>query len=290
MTSRINTEKLFTYLSIPVDELENHPDAKVRIKVYAEKEDVHRWAAKDMLDEVKANNEKGKATSWILPCGPTKQYAYFTEWVNEQRVSLKNVHVFHMDDTLDWQGRHLPLDHKFSFQGWMRRNFYDPIDEELSIPEEQRHFPSVYDLDGISRAIEKIGFVDTTYGGIGFRGHIAFNEPPISPWNTVTEEMYRNSLTRIIPLNVDTIVAMSQRSVGGCTHAVPPMTITMGMKDLLSAKRLRFFADTGAWKRTIIRYLIFGEPTVEYPVTLAQSHQDVMVVVDRDSVLPPLGD
>ena len=290
MTSRIDTEKLFSYLSIPVDELEDHPDAKIRIKVFAEKEDVHRWAANDMLDEVKANNEKGKATSWILPCGPTKQYGYFTEWVNEQRVSLKNVHVFHMDDTLDWQGRHLPLEHKFSFQGWMQKNFYDPIDEELSIPEEQRHFPSVYDLDGISRAIEEIGLVDTTYGGIGFRGHIAFNEPPISPWNTITEEMYRNSLTRIIPLNIDTIVAMSQRFVGGCTHAVPPMTITMGMKDLLSAKRLRFFADTGAWKRTIIRYLLFGEPTVEYPVTLAQSHQDVMVVVDRDSAIPPLGE
>ena len=67
------------------------------------------------------------------------------------------------------------------------------------------------------------------------------------------------------------------------------MVITMGMKDLLSAKRMRFLSDTGAWKRTIIRYFLFGEPTVEYPVSLAQDHPDVMVVVDRDSVLPALG-
>ncbi len=290
MTSRIDTEKLFSYLRIPVDELENHPDAKVRIKIFEEKDEVHQWAAQDMLDEVKSNNEKGRLTSWILPCGPTKQYGYFTKWVNEQHVSLKNVHVFHMDDNLDWQGRHLPLEHPFSYQGWMRRNFYDPVDPELSVPEEQRHFPSVHDLDGISRAIEALGFVDTTYGGIGFRGHIAFNEPPLSPWNTVTEEMYRNSVTRVIPLNDDTIVALSQRAMGGCTHAIPPMTITMGMKDLLSAKRLRFLSDTGSWKRTIIRYLLFGEPTVEFPVTLAQDHPDIMVVVDRDTVLPPLGE
>lgn len=290
MTSRINTDKLFSYCRIPVDELENHPDAKVRIKIFDEKDDVHQWAANDMLEEVKSNNENGKITSWILPCGPTKQYAYFTKWVNEQKVSLKNVHVFHMDDNLDWQGRHLPLNHPFSYEGWMRRNFYDPIDPVLAVPEEQRHFPSVYDLDGISIEIEKLGFVDTTYGGIGFRGHIAFNEPPLSPWYSVTEDQYRNSKTRVLNLNDDTIVALSHRAAGGCTHAIPPMTITMGMKDLLSAKRLRFLSDTGPWKRTIIRYFLFGEPTIEYPVTLAQDHPDVMVVVDRDTVLPPLGE
>jgi len=290
MTSRINKEKLYSYLRIPVDELEGHPDAKVRIKIFDEKDAVHRWVAEDMLAEVKKNNEQGKATSWILPCGPTKQYAYFTKWVNEEKVNLKNVHVFHMDDNLDWQGRHLSLDHQFSYEGWMRRNFYEPVEPELMIPEEQRHFPSIYDIDEISREIEKLGFVDTTYGGIGFRGHIAFNEPPLSPWYTVTTEEYKNSKTRVLHLNHDTIVALSQRAAGGCTHVIPPMTITMGMKDLLSAKRLRFLSDTGAWKRTIIRYFLFGEPTIEFPVTLAQDHPDVMVVVDRETVLSPMGD
>jgi glucosamine-6-phosphate deaminase len=58
------------------------------------------------------------------------------------------------------------------------------------------------------------------------------------------------------------------------------------MKDLLSAKRIRLMSDTGAWKRNIIRYLIFGEPTVEFPVSLAQDHPDIQVVVDQDTVLP----
>ena len=290
MTSTIDTKKLIEYLKIPVDELENHPDAKVKIKVYDEKDGMHRWAAQNMINEVKSNNEQGRFTSWILPCGPTKQYHYFTKWVNEQKIDLKNVHVFHMDDNLDWQGRHLPLDHPFSYEGWMRKNFYDPIDPSLAIPENQRHFPSIYDIEGISRGIEELGRVDTTYGGIGFRGHIAFNEPPLVPWYTVTADEYKQSKTRIIHLNSDTIVALSQRAAGGCTHIIPPMVITMGMKDLLSASRLRFLSDTGSWKRTIIRYFLFGEPTVEYPVTLAQDHKDVLVVVNRDSVLPVLGE
>lgn len=290
MTSTIDREKLFHYCRIPVDELENHPDAKVKIKIFDEKDLVHRWVAQDMLDEVIRNNHENKFTSWILPCGPTKQYSYFTQWVNEKKVSLRNVHVFHMDDNLDWQGRPLPLDHAFSYEGWMRRNFYDPIDPELAIPEEQRHFPSVYDIDGISKEISNLGRVDTTYGGIGFRGLIAFNETPLSPWYSITAEEYKQSKTRIIHLNDDTIVALSQRAAGGCTHIIPPMAVTMGMKDLLLARRLRFFSDTGAWKRTIIRYFLFGEQTIEFPVSLAQDHADVMVIADRDSVLPPLGE
>ncbi len=290
MTSTIDPQKLFQYCQIPTDQIERHPDAKVRAKIFDTTDEVHRWVAQDMLEEVIRNNREGKPTRWILPCGPTKQYPYFVRFVNEQRVSLKNLHVFHMDDMLDWQGRHLPLDHPFSYTGWMQRNFYDPVDPELAVPVEQRHFPSIYDLDGVSKAIEQAGGVDATYGGVGYRGHIAFNEPPRSPWYTVTPEDFKNSKTRILHLNEDTLVALSQRAVGGCSHFVPPMCITMGMKDLLSAKRLRFFTDTGAWKRTVIRYFIFGEPTIEYPVTLAQDHPDVMVIADRNSVLRPLGE
>lgn len=289
MTSHIDKEKLLEYGRIPVDQLENHPDAKVKIKIFPSKDEVHQWAARDMVDELKANNQQGRFTSWILPCGPTSQYPYFTKWVNEEKVSLKNLHVFHMDDVLDWEGRPLSLSSPFSYEGWMRKNFYEPIDATLAVPEEQIHFPSVFDIDKVSREIEKLGQVDTTYGGIGFRGHIAFNEPPLVPWYSVTGEEFKNSKTRIIHLNSDTIVALSQRAAGGNTHAIPPMAITLGMKDLLSAKRIRLISDTGAWKRNVIRYLLFGEPTVEFPVSLAQDHPDIQVVVDQDTVLPTNG-
>jgi glucosamine-6-phosphate deaminase len=208
--------------------------------------------------------------------------------VNAERISLRQTHVFHMDDCLDWEGRHLPLDHPFSYQGWMRRHFYDPIDPDLAVPEEQRHFPSIYDIDGISRAIEAVGGVDTTYGGVGYRGHIAYNEPPRSPWHTVTPEAFRDSKTRILNLNDDTLIAVSQRAVGGLSHLVPPMAITMGMKDLLSARRIRLISDTGAWKRTVIRVLLFGPVTTEYPVTFVQEHPDATIVIDRNTAVPPL--
>ncbi|HZS86472.1 MAG TPA: glucosamine-6-phosphate isomerase [Chloroflexota bacterium] len=289
MSSCIDPEALFSWCRIPAEQLEDHPDAKVQLKILPTPDDVHRWAAREMADEVKENNRQNRPTRWILPCGPTKQYPYFIEIVNSERISLRNVHVFHMDNCLDWEGRPIPLDHPFNYEGWMLRHFYAPIDPELSVPESQRHFPDVYDIDAVSRAIQAAGGIDTTYGGVGYRGHIAYNEAPRSPWYTVTAEAFRNSKTRILHLNDDTLIAVSQRNVGGCSHAVPPMAITLGMKDLLSARRIRLMSDTGAWKQAVVRVLLFGPTTVEYPVTFVQGHADALLVVDRATAAPPLG-
>jgi glucosamine-6-phosphate deaminase len=287
MPSSINPQELFEWCRIPPEDLENHPQARFKLKIVPTKDDVYRWAAQEMLDEVRQNNAAGHPTRWILPCGPKGQYPYFIQWANEQRLSLKNTHIFHMDDSLDWQARPLPLDHLFSYEGWMRRNFYDPIDPDLNVPESQRHFPTVYDLDGLSRAIEAAGGVDTMFGGVGYRGHIAFNEAPRSPWYTVTREEFASSKTRILHLNEDTLIALSQRAAGGCSHAIPPMAITIGMQDLLSARRVRLLSETGAWKQTMVRVLLFSQPTVEYPVTLLQGHPDAILVVDQDTAASP---
>jgi glucosamine-6-phosphate deaminase len=288
MTSFIDPEALFSWCRIPAEELENHPQARVPVKIFSTPDDVYRWTAREMVEEIKEKNRAGQPVRWILPCGPRGQYPYFARMVNEERISLKNIHVFHMDDSLDWQARPLPLDHPFSYEGWMRRNFYGPIDPELNVPEGQRHFPNVYEIDAISEAIAQAGGVDTVFGGIGYRGHIAFNEPPRSPWYTVTAEEFANSRTRILHLNEDTLIALSQRSAGGCSHAIPPMAITLGMKDLLSAQKIRLISETGAWKQAVIRVLLFGEQTVEYPVTFVQGHPDVLLAVDQKTAAPPL--
>jgi glucosamine-6-phosphate deaminase len=169
----------------------------------------------------------------------------------------------------------------------MRSNFYSPIDPKLAVPEIQRHFPSIYHIDEISQSIASVGGIDTMYGGIGYRGHIAYNEPPRSPWFIVTPDEFRNSKTRILNLNDDTLIAVSQRTVGGCSFAVPPMAITMGMKDLLSARRIRLISDTGSWKQTAIRVLLFGPTTLEYPVTFVQGHPDALLVIDRLTAMAP---
>jgi len=287
MASEINFKDLYEWCQVPVDNLENHPDLKIKLKILETKEEVHQWIADDLIKEVKQKNAEGKPTRWILPCGPTKQYPIFADIVNKERISLKNTHVFHMDDLLDWQTQLLPLDHPLSYQGWMLRRFYKNIDPELNIPENQRHFPDPNDISSVSRAIEAVDGVDTMYTGVGYHGHIAYNEPPYTPWQSITNEEFRQSKSRILPINIDTIIAISQREMGGCSHVVPQMGITIGMSDMLSAKRIRLLSVTGSWKRTVLRIALFGPVTIEYPVTFVQEHSDAMLIVDRNTIEIP---
>lgn len=290
MFSYESSEELFKWCKIPPAELPDHPQAKVKLRIVSTPQAMYEEFAAALLEEVRANNAAGRPTRWILPCGPRGQYPIFIERVNCERISLKNVHIFHMDDHLDWQGRHLPLDHPFCYQGWMTRNFYGPIDKQLNVPLEQRHFPRATALDEMGEKIQAVGGVDSTYGGIGYRGHIAFNEPPRSPWYRISKEQFRNCTTRVLHLNDDTLVALSQRAAGGCSDIVPPCVVTLGMRELLSAKRLRLYSDTGAWKQTVIRILLFGNVSPEIPATYAQEHPDCVVTVDAaTAACPPLG-
>jgi glucosamine-6-phosphate deaminase len=95
-----NSEELFEWCKIPPEELIDHPGAKVKLKIVPAPKDVYRAFADTLIEEVKRNNQAGKPTRWILPCGPRGEYPLFIDQVNRERISLKNVHVFHMDDTL----------------------------------------------------------------------------------------------------------------------------------------------------------------------------------------------
>ena len=290
MSAYESSQQLFEWCKIPAEELPGHRHAKVKLRVLPKPSDVYQDIAATMVDEVKRNNEANRPTRWILPCGPRGQYPIFAEAVNRERIDLKNLHVFHMDDHLDWQGRHLPLDHPYSYQGWMNRNFYGSIDSSLKVPLEQRHFPNISRLDSFAGEIRQVGGIDTVYGGIGYRGHIAFNEPPRSPWYRVSKEEFRNCTTRVLHLNEDTLIALSQRGAGGCTDVIPPMVITVGMRELLAARRLRLYSETGAWKQTVIRILLFGNVSPEIPATYVQEHADCVVTVDAaTAACPPLG-
>ncbi len=129
--------------------------------------------------------------------------------------------------------------------------------------------------------------MDTCYGGIGFHGHVAFNEPPISRWYRVTPDEFRNSLTRIVTLAPETVVMNSARVCGGDTRYLPPMAVTIGMRDILQARRIRLYCPGGGWQRTALRIALLGQEDVAYPVTLLQGHQDYMIICDENTATAP---
>jgi len=81
---------------------------------------------------------------------------------------------------------------------------------------------------------------------------------------------------------------LAQRSFGGGYQFVPPMSITLGMRECLSAKKVRVYSDTGSWKQTALRVALFADPTPEYPMTLLQRHPDVLIVATAETANHPI--
>jgi glucosamine-6-phosphate deaminase len=172
----------------------------------------------------------------------------------------------------------------------MRRNLYERLDPALRPREENLCFPSPRNFLDIAARIAAVGGIDVTFGGIGFSGHIAFNEPPFSRWYRISDEAYRDSEARILHLNEETFIAIGQRAAGGNTRAVPPMAVTLGMKDLLASRKIILVSDGGAWKQTIIRVMLMHEPTVEFPCTFVQGHPDAQLWIDAATAEAPPAD
>ncbi|OPZ80121.1 MAG: glucosamine-6-phosphate deaminase [bacterium ADurb.Bin429] len=90
--------------------------------------------------------------------------------------------------------------------------------------------------------------------------------------------------------NLDTIIALAHRTFGAAYQFVPPMSVTLGIRECLSAKKVRVFSDTGAWKATALRVALFGSLTVEYPITLLQEHPDALITATVATATHPISE
>ena len=54
----IERDELFKWCSIPVDQLENHPDSKVDLRIFETRQEAMRLAGNMMADEVKRTMPK----------------------------------------------------------------------------------------------------------------------------------------------------------------------------------------------------------------------------------------
>lgn len=259
-------------------------EARGRLLALPDAPALHLHFAEAIAAELEGNNSAGRPTRLILPLGPKGQYPLLAEICNRRGISWANAHVFFMDEYLDWQGRPVPADHPLSFARQAREALFDRLAPGLRLPETQLHFPHPFHLDELVEEIDRVGGVDTCYGGIGIHGHVAFNEPPVSGLWRVGAEEFKESMPRVVFLNPETVVLGAARWTGGDVASFPPMAVTLGMKQILGARRIRLYCDGGLWQQTVLRAALFLEPTVEYPVTLIRDHPDWQIVADHLTV------
>jgi glucosamine-6-phosphate deaminase len=285
----MDPKKLYLWCSIPAEELQGHKDLKTPFRMVEDSAAMGRLMARELIEEVRSAARQNRECRAIIPCGPNCWYAPFTELVNKERVSLENLVVFHMDECLDWEGGLLAAGDPYNFRSFMERHFYGGIEKRLAVPADRRFFLRPSNVEDIRRKIwEKP--LDITMGGWGQDGHIAYNQARRHPFSKITPEQLRNSSIRVQDNNLDTIIALGQRSFGAAYQFVPPMSVTLGVKECLSAKKVRVYSDTGTWKQTALRVALFSPPDTEYPLTLLQEHSDALITAIRDTARHPVSE
>jgi glucosamine-6-phosphate deaminase len=102
----------------------------------------------------------------------------------------------------------------------------------------------------------------------------------------VSVDDLRNSLTRVVVLGADSIVVQSIGSSGGSAAAIPPMAVTLGMRDILAARKVRLYCAGGPRHSAVFRIAAAGEVSVDYPATLLQGHPDAVIHTDVATAQP----
>ena len=287
--SHILKQNLYEWCKIPAKDLPNHPKLRARLRVVKDSAQMGQLMAQELVEVIQGNNRQHLSTRAIIPCGPKCWYTPFTEMVNSGNVSLRNLSVFHMDECLDWQGRPLATNHPYNFRTFMERFFYGGIRPDLNVPQEQRFWLLPATADRVQSVIAAAP-IDITIGGWGQDGHVAYNQARRHPYSTITIDDVANSTVRVQENNYDTIFALAQRTFGGAYQFVPPMSITLGVKECLSARKVRVYSDTGSWKQTALRVALFSEPTPEYPMTLLQRHPDAIITATEETASHPVSE
>ncbi|MBR6791392.1 MAG: glucosamine-6-phosphate isomerase, partial [Oscillospiraceae bacterium] len=137
---------------------------------------------------------------------------------------------------------------------------------------------------------QQYGKLDMCWGGVGITGHIAFNEPP-EPGETMTDEEFLALPTRVLKIARETRTINAFMNAGADMDAIPENCITVGMKEIWFAKKVRMCMPRD-WNAAMLRKGLHGPVTCKVPCSLFQNHPDAKIyaadVAVYTSVVPAI--
>jgi glucosamine-6-phosphate deaminase len=202
----------------------------------------------------------GTASTVCLATGATTTPLYAEV---ARRRGLQGVEVFLLDE---FGG--LPGDDPGRCRAMLQRDLLDLLDDPLPV-----HHPDVDDPDPAKAASEYGALVrsrqiDLAIVGLGANGHVGMNEPGSEA----------SSMTRVVKLADETSANASRY---GATNS-PTWGITVGLSELLAARRLRMVV-TGGHKSEILESCLTWPIGPDLPATFLRLHPDLAVFADESA-------
>lgn len=236
--------------------------------IYAEKDyqEVSKKAASIMAALIvsKPNAVLGLATGST----PVGMYRKLVEWYNNGDLDFSQISSVNLDEY-----RGLSGDNDQSYRYFMNTNLFDHVNidkAKTNVPNGLAEDPEKA-CEEYNEIIRSMGGVDMQLLGIGGNGHIGFNEP---------SDFFEKG-THVVDLAESTIQANARFFES--MDEVPKQAFTMGIKNIMEAKRILLVA-TGEAKADALYKALYGPITPKVPASILQLHNDVVVVADEEAM------
>ncbi len=209
-----------------------------------------------------------------LATGSTMEpiYAAFINQAKSSGLNLSEITTFNLDEYIG-----LAPEHPQSYYHFMQTHFFKPAGictSQVSLPSGMCKNIEEECLQ-YSQKIQNAGGLDLQLLGIGTNGHIGFNEPG-TPFS---------SATHVVELSENT-----RRDNGRFfedKNQVPTKAITMGIKEIMSAKEVVLVA-TGNHKAEVMAHLYTTGIDEQMPASILKEHRQIKIFIDEAaaSLLP----
>lgn len=199
---------------------------------------------------------------------PVGVYQQLIERYKNGELDFSNVTSVNLDEY-----RGLAPDNPQSYRYFMNTNLFDHI----NINKSRTFIPNGLETDSekacceYNEIIERTGGVDLQLLGLGNNGHIGFNEPA---------DCFVCK-THCVDLTQSTIDA--NKRFFECEKDVPRQAYTMGIKNILQAKKILLIVS-GKSKADALNKALYGPVTPALPASILQLHSNVTVVADKDAM------
>ena len=237
-----------------------------------------------IFGEVMKKVSRGERFNLGLATGNTMitLYEELAEKLNAVKADLSLLSTWNLDEYAVDDHTAVPHDHPLSYWKYMHEKLFSKFDPSLGFREENAHFPDPAAPDAYDPAIAAAGGLDLQLLGIGFNGHIAFNEPMKE--DEISVEAFGALPTRVLSLSKETLDQNTRLTAGGDEKLMPRFAATMGMAPILAAKKCLLLACFAEQQKPLRDILAKREPTPFLPASYLWRHPDYHLIYTADKI------
>jgi glucosamine-6-phosphate deaminase len=246
-------------------------------------EDMSKIATTRMFNIISHKLSNGNIANIGMATGNTmlRLYDKLAKKLNESKLNLSGLSTYNLDEYVGNDGNSISPDDPLSYRKYMNENFFKLLSPSLGFKEENMHFPDALNPEQYDCDIEKTGGLDFQLLGLGFNGHIAFNEPITS--NRISVNDFAKLASRIISLDELTIQTNACLTANNNLGAVPKKAVTMGMKSILNAKEVMLLTCFEEQTAPLLK-LKTGEINTETPASFLQKHSNTTIIYTANNI------